>query len=97
MAAVECVVEVMGLLIEPESVLRFSFGVRAQTEMKIWCIKSIYRTSKSWNECIGVSGHALQLHEAYRSNHVKTCISTTSHVGICIRYCKSCALHLNVQ
>ena len=31
-------VKVMSLLIKPESALGFVFGVRAQTEMKIWCI-----------------------------------------------------------
>ena len=30
-------VKVMSLLIKPESALGFVFGVRAQTEMKIWC------------------------------------------------------------
>ena len=31
-------VKVTSLLIKPESALGFVFGVRAQTEMKIWCI-----------------------------------------------------------
>ena len=31
-------VKVMSLLIKPESALGFVFGVRAQTEMKIWYI-----------------------------------------------------------
>ena len=35
-------VKVGRLLIEAESVLRLSFGVRAQTEMKIWCIKGMF-------------------------------------------------------
>ena len=35
-------VEVPGLLIEAEGALGFTFGVTAQTEMKIWCIKRMY-------------------------------------------------------
>ena len=31
------------------------------------------------------------------ASHTQIRISTTSHVRICIRYCKSCVLHLNVQ
>ena len=31
-------VKVTGLLIKPESALGFVFGVRAQTERKIWCV-----------------------------------------------------------
>ena len=31
------------------------------------------------------------------TSHVKICISTGSHTRIHIRYCKSCALRLNVQ
>ena len=31
-------VKVTSLLINPESALGFVFGVRAQTEMKIWCV-----------------------------------------------------------
>ena len=30
--------KVMSLLIKSESAIGFSFGVRAQTKMKIWCI-----------------------------------------------------------
>ena len=33
----------------------------------------------------------------FTASHVRICISTTSHAGIRIRYCKSRALHLNVQ
>ena len=32
------VVKVTSLLIKPESALEFIFGVRAQAEMKIWCV-----------------------------------------------------------
>ena len=32
------VVKVTSLLIKPESALGFIFGVRAQTEMKTWCV-----------------------------------------------------------
>ena len=35
-------VKVMSLLIEGESALGFSFGVRAQTEIKIWCVKGMH-------------------------------------------------------
>ena len=31
-------VKVTSLLIKPESAVGFVFGVRAQTEMKIWCV-----------------------------------------------------------
>ena len=31
----------MSLLIKSESALDFSFRIRAQTEMKIWCIKGM--------------------------------------------------------
>ena len=34
-------VKVTSLLIKPESALGFSFRVRAQTEMKIWCAKGM--------------------------------------------------------
>ena len=34
-------VKVMSLLIKPETALGFVFGVRVQTEMKIWCITSM--------------------------------------------------------
>ena len=40
----------------------------------------------------GVNGEALQLQTVLKSR-----ISTTSHVRIRISYCKSRALHLNVQ
>ena len=40
-------VKVMSLLIKPESALGFSFGVRAQTEMKIWYVTGMYAKSKS--------------------------------------------------
>ena len=52
---------------------------------------------------MGVIGEALQLHAVYKkavfftASHARIGISTTSHVRIRIRYCKSCALHLNVQ
>ena len=39
-------VKVMSLLNKPKSALRFSFGVRAQTEMKIWYVKSKIQVSK---------------------------------------------------
>ena len=36
-------VKVTSLLAKGRSGLRFSFGVRAWTEMEIWCVKSMYR------------------------------------------------------
>ena len=36
-----CMVNVTSLLIKPESALEFTFGVSAQTEMKIRCIASM--------------------------------------------------------
>ena len=36
-------VKVMSLFIKTESGLRFSFGVRACTEMEIQCVKGMYR------------------------------------------------------
>ena len=36
------VVKITSLLIETGRALRFSFGVRAWTEMKIWCIKAMH-------------------------------------------------------
>ena len=36
-------VKVTSLLIDTENALGFSFGVRAQTEMKIWCVKGMYK------------------------------------------------------
>jgi len=62
----------------------------------------LYHTSHS-RECMGVNGEALQLHTVYKkpyfftASHVRVHISTTSHVRIRIRYCKSHALLLNVQ
>ena len=46
------------------------------------------------HECVRVNGEALQLHAVIKSHfvtasHTRICISTTSHVKICIRYCKS--------
>ena len=35
-------VKITSLLIETGSALGFSFGVRARTEMKIWCIKDMH-------------------------------------------------------
>ena len=35
-------VKVTSLLIKAESALGFSFGVRAETEMKIWCVKVMH-------------------------------------------------------
>ena len=35
-------VKVASRLIEAESALGFSFGVRAQTELKIWCVKGMH-------------------------------------------------------
>ena len=36
-------VKVMSLIVKPGSGLRFSFGVRAWTEMEIQCVKGMYR------------------------------------------------------
>ena len=36
-------VKVTTTLIDAENALGFSFGVRAQTEMKIWCVKGMYK------------------------------------------------------
>ena len=36
-------VKVTNLLIDAKSGLRFSFGVRAQTEMEIWYVKGMYK------------------------------------------------------
>ena len=38
-------VKVTSLVIEAESAIGFSFGVRAQTEMKIWCVKTMHLIS----------------------------------------------------
>ena len=35
------VVKVTSLLMKAESALEFSFGVRALTEMNIWCVKGM--------------------------------------------------------
>ena len=37
------VVKVTSLLAKAGSGLRFSFGVRAWTEMEIWCVKGVHR------------------------------------------------------
>ena len=36
-------VKVMSLLAKAESLIRFSFGVRAWTEMEVWCVRGMYR------------------------------------------------------
>ena len=36
-------VKVMSLIVKAGSGLRFSFGVRAWTEMEIWCVKGMHR------------------------------------------------------
>ena len=51
------------LLIKSESALGFSFGVRAQTEMKIWCIKGtrILKKSQVKKKTLGVNGVLINL------------------------------------
>ena len=88
------VVKVTSLLVLGESVPGFSvFGVKAWTEMKIWCVEGIYLTCVS---CIGVGGEALQLHALHKklypftTSHLRFLISTTSHTRICIGYFVTC-------
>ena len=40
-------VKVTSLLIKPESALGFVYGVRAQTEMEIWCVTCARRSKYS--------------------------------------------------
>ena len=52
-------VKVTCLLIKPEGALEFSFGVRGQTEMKIWCITGMCMLNVVSSEnkfTIGVKG-----------------------------------------
>ena len=44
-------VKVTNLLILPESALGFRFGVLAQMEMKIWCVKCMHAKSGLKNRC----------------------------------------------
>ena len=52
-------------------------------------------------ECMGVNREASPAHSLWKAvfftSHVRIRISTTSHARICIRYCKSRMLCLNVQ
>ena len=43
-------VKITSLLIKAGSGVGFSFGVRAQTEMEIWCVKGMYRLKVVSNE-----------------------------------------------
>ena len=43
-------------------------------------------------ECMGVNGEALQLHVLYKKSYFLLQVTR-----ICIRYCKSCTMRLNVQ
>ena len=43
-------VKVTSLLAKAGSAIRFSLGVRAWTEMKIRCIKGMYRLKPVWSE-----------------------------------------------
>ena len=47
-------VKVMSLLAKPESALGFVFGVRAQTEMKIWCVTGMCMLKVVSSENLGV-------------------------------------------
>ena len=54
-------VKVTSLLIKAESALGFSFGVRAQTEMKIWCVKGMHLLKVVSSEKIqGLTGFSLR-------------------------------------
>ena len=57
--------------------------------------KDYYHTS-NFRECMGVNSSCMQLIKAvfFTASHARICISTTSHVKIRIRYCKSRVLHL---
>ena len=57
--------------------------------------KDYYHTS-NFRECMGVNSSCMQLIKAvfFTASHARICISTTSHVKIRIRYCKSRTLHL---
>ena len=46
------------VLIKPESALGLSFGVRAQTEMKIWCITGMCILKVSSEKNLGVNCRA---------------------------------------
>ena len=55
------VTKVTRLLIKPESSLRFVFGVRAQTEMKIWCVTGVCMLKVISSEAnLGVKGLKLE-------------------------------------
>ena len=68
----------------------------------IYAITAIYHTSNS-HECMGINGEALQLHTVYKKLYFLLQVTpefvsgTPSHARIRIRYCKLCALRLNVQ
>ena len=43
-------VKITSVYIVATSALGFSFGVRAQTEMKVWYIEDMYMLKVTWNE-----------------------------------------------
>ena len=56
------VVKVMSLLIKPESVLGFVFGVRTQTEMKIWFVTGMCMLKVVSNlQCKKLGGNVVRL------------------------------------
>ena len=56
-------VKVMSLLAKVGSGLGFSFGVRAWTEMEIWCAKGMYRLKLvSGERNSGIKGLKFPLH-----------------------------------
>ena len=51
-------VKVMSLLVKAGSGVGFSFGVRARTEMEIWCVKGMFRLKLISSEIIqGLKGY----------------------------------------
>ena len=51
-------VKVMSLLVKAGSGVGFSFGVRARTEMEIWCVKGMFRLKLISSEKIqGLKGY----------------------------------------
>lgn len=43
-------VKITSVYMVATNVLGFSFGVRAQTEMKVWYIEDMYMLKVTWNE-----------------------------------------------
>ena len=71
-------VKVTSLIVKAGSGLRFSFGVRAWTEMEIWCVEGIHRLKLvSHENNSGFKGLMNSYGIVYHSAYLITCVDNT--------------------